>query len=69
MHFSFILHEVKPYYTQNKRPPSLHPLIFFKIIFIPYLYPIPSQTQLQKQIYYNIPYTSFLRFNINHPLP
>lgn len=67
--FSFIIHKVKPYYSEKTGRPSLDPLILFKMMFVGYLYGIRSERQLEKEIYYNMAYRWFLGLNIHDPVP
>ncbi|WP_228006727.1 transposase, partial [Brevibacillus borstelensis] len=58
--FSFIREKVRLYYCEDNGRPAIDPVVFFKMIFIGYLYGIRSERQLEKEIQTNIAYRWFL---------
>jgi transposase len=66
--FSFITELCRPYYSNHGRP-SVDPILFFKMIFIGYLYGIRSERQLEQEINLNVAYRWFLGVGLSKKAP
>jgi len=58
--FEFIRDEVAHLYCKNNGRPAVDPVRFFKILFLGYLFGIPSERRLVKEIQVNVAYRWFL---------
>jgi len=67
--FSFIREKTKHLYCDNNGRPALDPEIFFKMLFIGYIFGIRSERQLVKEIQVNMAYRWFLGFAIKDKIP
>ncbi|WP_376768420.1 IS1182 family transposase [Paenibacillus planticolens] len=67
--FSFILDIVRPFYSENHGRPSIDPILFFKMMFIGYLYGIRSERQLEQEVNLNIAYRWFLGLGLSQKAP
>ena len=57
--FEFIRNEVSHLYCKNNGRPATDPVQFFKILFIGYLFGVPSERRLIKEIEVNVAYRWF----------
>jgi transposase len=65
---SFILEKTQSYYSEyNGRPTD--PLIFFKMMFIVYIYGFRSDRKLEQEIKMNVAYRWFLGLKFCDPIP
>jgi transposase len=62
--FEFIRDEVKHLYCSNNGRPATDPVRFFKILFLGYLFGIPSERRLVKEIEVNVAYRWFLEMGL-----
>ncbi|MGG1600235.1 MULTISPECIES: IS1182 family transposase [Paenibacillus] len=69
MDFSFITEKVRPYYSETHGRPSIDPVMFFKMLFIGYLYGIRSERQLEQEINLNVAYRWFLGIGLSKKAP
>lgn len=67
--FSFIRTLTKDLYCENNGRPAIDPVVFFKILFIGYLFGIRSERQLIKEIEVNVAYRWFLGFSLTDKVP
>lgn len=67
--FEFIREKVRPLYCENNGRPSVDPVVFFKILFIGYLYGIRSERQLIREVEMNMGYRWFLGYNLTEKIP
>lgn len=58
--FEFIRDEVSHLYCANNGRPAVDPVRFFKILFLGYLFGVPSERRLIKEIQVNVAYRWFL---------
>lgn len=62
--FEFIRDEVKHLYCSDNGRPATDPVRFFKILFLGYLFGIPSERRLVKEIEVNVAYRWFLEMGL-----
>lgn len=62
--FEFIRDEVRDLYCQDNGRPPVDPVRLFKIMLIGYLFGIPSERKLVKEIEVNVAYRWFLRMSL-----
>jgi transposase len=67
--FSFIETKLQPYYCEDNRRPSIHPITLFKMMFISYFYGIRSECQLARDLETNIAYRWFLGLSLSDKVP
>jgi len=67
--FNFIHDKVKPYYSLDNGRPAKDPVMFFKILFIGYLFGIRSERQIIEEIKVNVAYRWFLGMGLNDKVP
>lgn len=67
--FSFIRDLTKDLYCLDNGRPALDVLVFFKMLFIGYLYGVRSERQLEKDIEVNIAYRWFLGLSLTDKVP
>jgi len=67
--FSFILKRTAHLYCSDNGRPPIHPIIFFKMLFIGYLFGIRSERQLIKEIEVNVAYRWFLGYGLTDKIP
>ncbi|HVW99039.1 MAG TPA: IS1182 family transposase, partial [Candidatus Babeliaceae bacterium] len=67
--FSFVKQLTMDYYHPSFGRPSVDPEVFFRMIFVGYLYGISSDRDLCEHIHYNIAYRWFCRLNLNDKVP
>lgn len=66
--FSFIYDKVEHLYSRYGRP-SIDPVLLFKMLLIGYLYGIPYERQLVREVHLNLAYRWFLGLEIDDPVP
>lgn len=62
--FSFIYEKVERFYCTDNGRPSIDPVVFFKMLFIGYLFGIRSERQLMRDIEVNVAYRWFLGYGL-----
>ena len=62
--FEFIRDETNAYYCQDNGRPAVDPVRLFKIILLGYLFGIPSERKLVKEIDVNVAYRWFLKMGL-----
>ena len=67
--FEFIRAEVEHLYCVSNGRPAVDPVMLFKMMFIGYLFGIPSERRLVKEIQVNIAYRWFLGLNLTDTIP
>ena len=68
--FSFIYDEVKGLYKEREwGKPGIDPVSLFKIVFIQYLYGIPSMRRTIAEIQVNVAYRWFIGYGLTEPVP
>ena len=67
--FTFIRELTQTKYCKNNGRPSIDPEVFFRMQIISYLYGIKSDRQLCEQIYLNIAFRWFCKFNLEDQIP
>ena len=67
--FSFILDRTAHLYCSDNGRPPIHPITFFKMLFIGYLFGIRSERQLIKEIEVNVAYRWFLGYGLTDKIP
>jgi len=67
--FSFIRELMKSYYCEDNGRPSIDPEVFFRMQLIAYLYGIPSDRQLCKEIQVNLAYRWFIGLSLEDEVP
>lgn len=58
--FDFIRDKVRHCYCQGNGRPAIDPVLFFKMLFIGYLFGIRSERRLVQEIHLNVAYRWFL---------
>ncbi len=66
--FSFIRPLCRPFYSHTGRP-SVDPVVLFKMLLIGYLYGIPSERRLARELSLNLGYRWFLGYDFDQPTP
>jgi transposase len=66
--FSFVYPLAKPFYSHTG-PPSIDPVVLFKMALLQYLYDIPSERRLAKEIPLNIAWLWFLHYDLEEATP
>jgi transposase len=69
INFSFIRDLTKDLYCPDNGRPPIDPILFFKMLFIGYLFGIRSERQLEKEIQVNIAYRWFLGLSLTDKVP
>lgn len=67
--FSFIMDRTAHLYCPDNGRPPVHPITFFKMLFIGYLFGIRSERQLVKEIQVNVAYRWFLGYGLTDKVP
>ena len=68
--FSFIYEEVAGLYKEDKwGKPGIDPVSLFKIVFIQYIFGIPSMRQTIREIEVNVAYRWFIGYSLTEPIP
>lgn len=67
--FSFIYEKVEKFYCKDNGRPSVDPVVFFKMLFIGYLFGIRSERQLMRDIEVNVAYRWFLGYGLQSKVP
>ena len=67
--FSFILEEVRPFYSLDNGRPSIDPVMLFKMMLIGYLFGIRSERQLEREVQTNLAYRWFLGLGLTDRVP
>lgn len=67
--FSFIYEKVEKFYCKDNGRPSVDPVVFFKMLFIGYLFGIRSERQLMRDIEVNVAYRWFLGYGLQSKIP
>ena len=68
--FSFIYEEVSGLYKEDKwGKPGIDPVSLFKIVFIQYIFGIPSMRQTIREIEVNNAYRWFIGYSLTEPIP
>jgi len=67
--FSFILDIVRPFYCESNGRPSIDPIVFFKMLFIGYLYNIRSERELERVVNDTISFRWFLKLGLSRKAP
>ena len=67
--FDFIYDLVKDKYSENYDRPSIDPVVLIKILFIQYLFGIPSLRRTIAEIQTNVAYKWFLGYGLNEEIP
>ena len=67
--FEFIRDEVRHLYCADNGRPAVDPVLLFKMMFIGYLFGIPSERRLVKEIQVNVAYRWFLGLNLTDSIP
>lgn len=62
--FDFIRDKVRHCYCPDNGRPAVDPVVFFKMLFIGYLFGIPSERRLVQEIHLNVAYRWFLRMRL-----
>lgn len=66
--FSFIRALTKKYYSHTGQP-SIDPIVLFKMMLIGYLFNVPSERKLAKEITVNLAYRLFLGYDLDEITP
>jgi transposase len=66
--FGFVYKLAKPYYSHTGQP-SVDPAVVFKMALIQYLYNVPSERRLAKEIPLNLAWLWFLQYNLAEATP
>ncbi len=67
--FSFIMDRTAHLYCPDNGRPPVHPITFFKMLFIGYLFGIRSERQLIREIQVNVAYRWFLGYGLTDKIP
>jgi transposase len=67
--FSFIRELTRELYCLDNGRPAIDPVVFFKMLFIGYLFGIRSERQLIRDIEVNIAYRWFLGYSLTEKVP
>ncbi|HPV15712.1 MAG TPA: transposase [Candidatus Cloacimonadota bacterium] len=67
--FSFIRERMRPFYSKNKGRPAIDPVVLFKMLLIGYMFDIPSERKLVKEIEVNFAYRWFLHLDFLDKAP
>lgn len=67
--FNFIHELCKPLYCPDNGRPAIDPEILFKMLFIGYLYGIPSERRIAEEVRYNVAFRWFLGYGIEDKTP
>jgi transposase len=67
--FSFIYEKVEHLYCKDNGRPPVDPVVFFKMLFIGYLFGIRSERQLEEQVNLNVAYRWFLGLGLRGKAP
>lgn len=67
--FHFIHDKVKHYYSLDQGRPATDPTMFFKMLFIGYLFGVRSERQLIEEIKVNVAYRWFLGLGLTDKVP
>ena len=57
--FSFIRERMRPFYSKNTGRPAIDPVVIFKMLLIGYMFNIPSERKLVREIEVNVAYRWF----------
>ncbi len=64
-----ICEKVARFYSKNNGRPSVDPVVFFKMLFIGYLFGIRSERQLMRETGVNVAYRWFLGYGLQSKVP
>jgi transposase len=67
--FNFIHEKCKPLYCPDNGRPAIDPEILFKMLFIGYLYGIPSERRIAEEVRYNVAFRWFLGYGLEDKTP
>lgn len=67
--FSFIHEKCKPLYCPDNGRPAIDPEILFKMLFLGYLYGIPSERKIAEEVRYNVAFRWFLGYSLEDKTP
>ncbi len=67
--FTFIYEKVEHLYCADNGRPPVDPVVFFKMLFIGYLFGIRSERQLEEQVNLNVAYRWFLDLGLRGKAP
>lgn len=66
--FSFVRSLCRPFYSHTGQP-SVDPVVLFKLLLVGYLYGIPSERRLAREIQLNLAYRWFLGYDLDEVVP
>ena len=66
--FSFVRPLCRPFYSHTGQP-SVDPVVLFKMLLVGYMYGIPSERRLAREIQINLAYRWFLGYDFDEPTP
>ena len=69
INFDFILEKTQHFYCSDNGRPATNPIVFFKMLFIGYLFGIRLERQLIREIQTNVAYRWFLGFKLTDSIP
>jgi transposase len=69
MDLSFIRELTQKYYCLDNGRPGVDPILFFKMLFISYLFGIKCKQQLVKEVEVNVAYRWFLGLSLTDTIP
>lgn len=67
--FSFIHEKCKSLYCPDNGRPAIDPEILFKMLFLGYLYSIPSERRIAEEVRYNVAFRWFLGYGLEDKTP
>jgi transposase len=65
---SFLYRETREYYSHEGKP-SLDPVVLFKLYLVGYLFAIPSERRLFREVQVNLAYRWFLGYDLDESIP
>ena len=67
--FSFVRERMEPLYCKDNGRPAIDPVMLFKMLFIGYMFGIPSERRLVREIKVNVAYRWFLNLKLTDKVP